>query len=170
MEQEEDLPTNQENKVEITKKEPEKKEKYKNPPNPSINDSNMGQKGYIQTPNPSINVEITNNPYAEKKVEEKFNTPGGPNTDSFENRKYIIQQQSIVGKNQMDTNYNLYNEEFKSKNSGNLGESNSSFGAKKNKNISKASEFNSTKNSENIKVSEYSQFNNNYSIYNNHFK
>ena len=31
MEQNEDLPTNQENKVEITKKEPEKKEEAKNP-------------------------------------------------------------------------------------------------------------------------------------------
>ena len=31
MEQKEDLPTNQENKVEITKKEPEKKEETKNP-------------------------------------------------------------------------------------------------------------------------------------------
>ena len=143
---------------------------YMQTPNPSINNSNMAQNVYMQTPKPSINVEITNNPYAEKKVEEKFSTPGGPNTDSFKNRKYNLPQQSIVGKNQMDTNYNPYNEEFKSKNSGNLGESNSSFGAKKNKNISKASEFNSTKNSENIKISEYSQFNNNYSIDNSHFK
>ena len=149
------------------------KKKYVITPNPSINNSNnsnMAQNVYMQTPKPSINVEITNNPYAEKKVEEKFSTPGGPNTDSFKNRKYNLPQQSIVGKNQMDTNYNPYNEEFKSKNSGNLGESNSSFGAKKNKNISKASEFNSTKNSENIKISEYSQFNNNYSIDNSHFK
>ena len=143
---------------------------YIQTPNPSINNSNMAQNVYMQTPKPSINVEITNNPYAEKKVEEKFSTPGGPNTDSFKNRKYNLPQQSIVGKNQIDTNYNPYNEEFKSKNSGNLGESNSSFGAKKNKNISKASEFNSTKNSENIKISEYSQFNNNYSIDNSHFK
>ena len=143
---------------------------YMQTSNPSINNSNMAQNVYMQTPKPSINVEITNNPYAEKKVEEKFSTPGGPNTDSFKNRKYNLPQQSIVGKNQMDTNYNPYNEEFKSKNSGNLGESNSSFGAKKNKNISKASEFNSTKNSENIKISEYSQFNNNYSIDNSHFK
>ena len=143
---------------------------YMQTSNPSINNSNMAQNIYMQTPKPSINVEITNNPYAEKKVEEKFSTPGGPNTDSFKNRKYNLPQQSIVGKNQMDTNYNPYNEEFKSKNSGNLGESNSSFGAKKNKNISKASEFNSTKNSENIKISEYSQFNNNYSIDNSHFK
>ena len=141
-------------------------------PDPSINsyDENS-QNCYVQTPNPSINNEIIKNPYIKEKNEEKYNTPVGPNTtDSSENRKYKIPQQSIVGKNQMDKNYNPYDEEFKKKKSENFGESNNSLGPKKNNNISNVSECNSTKNSENIKASEYFQFNNNYSIDNSHIK
>ena len=140
-------------------------------PNPSINvDNENSQNVFVQTPNPSINTGMTSNPYVKEVNQENLDTPGGPNTDYYENRKYKIPQQSIVGKSQMDKNYNPYDEELKNKDSRNFGESNNSLGTKKNNNISNGSEFNSTKNSENIKTSEYSQFNNNYSVENSQFK
>ena len=144
---------------------------YIQTPNPSIilnNENN--QSGYVQIPNPSINPRMMDNPYINKKAEENFNTPGGPITDSFENRKFKLPQQSVVGKSQMDNVHNPYEKELKKKKSGNFGDSNNSLGTKKNDKILNTSEFNSTKNSENIKASEYSQFNNYYSIDGSHFK